>query len=208
MPTIADAVRPRRTGAILANWLLAYVFALFAYAHARMFVEHPRLSLALIVAVEALLVVFILTRKDADQTRHSWKTWLSTVAGTFCPLLLRPVEAPADMLAGQMLQLAGAGLQIAALASLNRSMGLLPAHRGVKSRGLYCFVRHPLYVAYAITLTGYLISNLSVYNATVISIGMAFQLWRIHNEEKLLLQYPDYVTFAAKTRWRMIPYVW
>jgi protein-S-isoprenylcysteine O-methyltransferase Ste14 len=86
-------------------------------------------------------------------------------------------------------------------------MGLLPAHRGVKSRGLYAFVRHPLYATYTIALAGYLISNWSIYNAVILVAGTAFQVMRIRNEESLLLDYADYVAFAGRTRWRLLPFV-
>ncbi len=91
---------------------------------------------------------------------------------------------------------------------MNRSLGLLPAHRGIKSDGMYRFVRHPLYTAYTVTLAGYLVSNFSIYNTVVVLAGTAFMIMRIRCEEELLLQYPLYTTYAAKTRWRLIPSVW
>ncbi|NIO39083.1 MAG: isoprenylcysteine carboxyl methyltransferase [Burkholderiales bacterium] len=190
------------------NCALAIVFLLFAVAHAQQFLAAPRFSLVLLVGVETILVVLFLVRKDADQTLHSWQAWLTTALGTMCPLLLRPTEMAEDLLIGQIIQTLGVAFQIAALLSLNRSMGLLPAHRGIKTGGVYGIVRHPLYAAYGIVLIGYLINNWSVYNAAVIAGGMAFQMCRIHYEETLLRGYPDYVTFASKTRWRLVPYVW
>jgi protein-S-isoprenylcysteine O-methyltransferase Ste14 len=192
----------------LANWSLAVVFAFFAYAHVHQFLDQPRASLVLIVLMESLLVFFILVRREPDKTWHSPNTWLTTVCGTAFPLLLRPADVPADLLLGQTLQLAGAALQVAALVSLNRSMGLLPAHRGVQTSGLYRFVRHPLYAAYFVSLAGYLISNVSLYNLVIIVGGSAMQVMRLLNEERLLSAYPDYVAFAGKTRWRLVPFVW
>jgi len=109
---------------------------------------------------------------------------------------------------GQILQVAGSLLQIGALIALNRSLGLLPAHRGIKSDGPYRFVRHPLYTAYLLTFAGYLISNLSAQNAIVVFAGTAFLVMRIRYEERLLHQYPLYASYAEKTPWRLIPSVW
>ena len=67
-----------------------------------------------------------------------------------------------------------------ALLSLNRSIGLLPAYRGVQSGRLYSWVRHPLYTAYMITFLGYLINNQSFYNAAVVLAGTAFLVMRIY----------------------------
>lgn len=192
----------------MANWSLAVVFAFFAYAHVRQFIDQPRVSVVLIVVMESLLVLFLLVRREPDRTWHSWNTWLTTLCGTAFPLLLRPADVPADLLLGQALQVAGAALQVAALVSLNRSMGLLPAHRGVQTSGLYRFVRHPLYAAYCVSLMGYLISNASAYNVMIIVAGSAMQIARILNEERLLFAYPDYVAFAGRTRWRLVPFVW
>jgi protein-S-isoprenylcysteine O-methyltransferase Ste14 len=198
-PTLRDA---------LINCALAVVFALFAFAHFQQFVEGPRLSLVLLVGVETILVVLFLVRKDADRTLHSWKTWLTTSAGTLFPLFLRPAVVVEDMLAGQILQIIGVTIQLAALLSLNRSMGLLPAHREVKTSGIYRLVRHPLYAGYGVVLIGYLISNWSAYNVAIIVGGMAFQVLRIRYEELLLFRYPEYVSFAARTRWRLLPFFW
>ncbi len=205
---MTNKVSLRGLGLAATNLLLAFVYALFAYAHVRLFLEQPRLSLVLIVGMETLLVVFIIVRKDPDKTWHSWQTWLTSTGGTLFPLLLRPTAVPDDLLLGQILQIFGVMLQIWALISLNKSFGILPAYRGVKSDGLYRFVRHPLYAAYEIALAGYLINNLSIYNAVVIVVGTAFQVMRIQNEERLLLEYPDYIVFADKTKWRLSPFIW
>lgn len=198
----------RGVGTAATNLLLGFLFLAFAYSHLWQFIETPRLSLLLIVAVESMIAVLLIIRRDPDRTHHSWKTWLATFGGTLAQLLLRPTEAPADLLAGQGLQLVGFMLQIAAVLSLNRSFGLLPAHRGVKSDGLYRWVRHPLYSAYLFAHFGYLINNFSGYNLAIIAIATAFQVLRIMQEERLLSEYESYVQYASRTRWRLIPAVW
>lgn len=198
----------RGIGLALSNVTLAACFFLFAYGHVESFLDHPRLSVLLIIISETIVAVLLLVRRDPDETRHTWQTWITTTGGTLAPFLLRPTDVAEDLLLGQILQVAGALLQLGALASLNRSLGLLPAHRGIKSDGMYRFVRHPLYTAYTVTLAGYLISNLSIYNTIVVLAGTAFMVMRIRCEEDLLLQYPLYTSYADKTRWRLIPSVW
>jgi protein-S-isoprenylcysteine O-methyltransferase Ste14 len=112
------------------------------------------------------------------------------------------------LLLGEILQITAFILQIAALLYLNRSFGLLPAHRGVKSGGLYGWVRHPLYTAYVIMFLGYWINNQSLNNAAVIVAGAAFLVMRIHYEEALLFKYADYTRYAKRIRWRLIPSIW
>ncbi len=199
----------RGIGVAISNVFLATCFFLFAYGHAESFLEHPRLSVLLIIITETIVAVLLLVRRDPDETRHTWQTWITTTGGTLAPFFLRPTDVSEDLLLGQILQVAGTLLQLGALVALNRSLGLLPAHRGIKSDGLYRFVRHPLYTAYTVTFAGYLVSNLSIYNTIIVILaGTAFMVMRIRCEEDLLRQYPVYASYAEKTRWRLIPSVW
>ena len=198
----------RGIGLALTNFLLAACYGLFAYSNLNSFLDNPRLSVFLIVVAETIAAMFLIIRRDPDETWHSWQTWLTTTCGTLAPLLLRPVEAAEDLPIGEALLLFGFIIQILALVSLNRSFGLLPALRGVKSSGLYGWVRHPLYSAYVVYFIGYLINNQSFNNAAVAVLGIAFLVMRIHYEEALLIKQADYKQYLSKTRWRLIPAVW
>jgi protein-S-isoprenylcysteine O-methyltransferase Ste14 len=198
----------RGIGLAFTNMGLATLFILFALSNARSFIENPRLSVLLIVVAETIAAVFLIIRRDPDETGHSWQAWSTTTCGTLAPFLLRPVAGSEDLLHGDVLILVGFAMQIVALLSLNRSFGLLPALRGVKSRGLYSWVRHPLYAAYVLIFTGYLINNQSLNNAAVVIFGTVFLVLRIHYEEELLIKYADYKRYASQIRWRLIPSVW
>ena len=198
----------RGLGLALVNMLLATLFILFAIANAKSFLVNPRLSVFLIVVTEMIVAVFLVIRRDPDETHHSWKTWLTTTCGTLAPFLLRPVDASADVLLGNVLQISGFLLQIFALLALNRCIGLLPAYRGVKSSGLYGWVRHPLYMAYVVTFFGYLFNNPSIGNLGIVLGGTGFLVMRIRYEESLLYNYADYVDYARRTRWHLMPGVW
>ena len=198
----------RGIGLAFTNMLLAAFFVLFAYANFQSFLANPRLSVSLIVVAETIAALFLIIRRDPDATRHSWQTWLTTTCGTVAPLLLRPVEAAEDVPLGEILIVFGLAMQILSLASLNRSFGLLPALRGVKSGGMYSWVRHPLYAAYVIMFLGYLVNNQSLSNVAVAIFGIAFLVMRIHYEEDFLIQQADYRRYVSRTRWRLIPAVW
>lgn len=198
----------RGIGLAFTNMLLATFFIFFAFANAQSFLENPRLSVFLIVVAETIAAIFLIIRRDPQETRHSWQTWLTTTCGTLSPFLLRPVEGAEDILVGDILLVFGFVILIFGFASLNRSFGLLPAFRGVKSGGLYGWVRHPLYASYVIVFLGYLINNQSLVNAAVVVFGIAFLVMRIHYEEDLLIQHAEYKHYASRTRWRLIPSVW
>lgn len=198
----------RRFGSAMTNILLANCFGLFALANAKSFIENPRLSVFLIVVTETIVVIFLLIRRDPDETKHSWQTWITSACGTLWPFLLRPTAGTADLLPGEILQIAGFILQIAALLALNRSIGILPAYREIKTAGMYKWVRHPLYTAYIVTYLGYLINNQSLSNLAIAIVGTAFLVMRIHYEEELLLKYAEYTRYANRIRWRLIPSLW
>ena len=90
-------------------------------------------------------------------------------------------------------------LQIAAVLSLNRSFGLLPAHRGVKSDGLYRWVRHPLYTAGLMFI--WLAPLMSV---NLLALNLGFSLYIVVGayieERKLVAEFgPAYTAYQRET---------
>jgi protein-S-isoprenylcysteine O-methyltransferase Ste14 len=198
----------RGIGLASTNILLANLYLLFAIANGKSFIANPRLSVLLIVLMETIAAIFLIIRRDPDETQHTWQTWTTTTFGTLAPTLFRPIEATADLMLGEILQIGGFGMQIAALLCLSRSFGLLPAYRGVKSYGPYSWVRHPLYTAYVMSFIGYWVNNQSLHNAAIVLFGTAFLVMRIYYEEALLVKYADYRRYANRTRWRLVPSLW
>ncbi len=197
-----------RLGAVLSRFTLMMLTAFFALAHYAALKEEFRLSLALIVVFEGLLVLMIATRRDFSSVDLRPLAVLAGLIGSFAPLLLRPVAGAEDLLAGQLLQILGTLLQVGAALSLGRSFGLVPANRGIKSGGMFRLVRHPFYFAYIVGQTGYLISNFSTKNAAVILMGTTFQVVRIRYEEGLLLESEEYQNYAENVRWHLVPGLW
>jgi protein-S-isoprenylcysteine O-methyltransferase Ste14 len=205
-------MRPAVTHAGLAvafaNVALSALYLAFAFAQVGSFRVHPRASVLLIVAVETLFAVFFLLRRTASAASTSPVAWVSTTCGTFLPLLLRPSADTHDPLAAEVVQAAGLAFAVAGILSLNRSLGLLPANRGVRTTGAYRAVRHPLYAAYLVTHLGYVTSNLTAWNVAILCATVAAQLVRISSEERLLSSDPAYVAYRQRTRWRLVPFVY
>jgi protein-S-isoprenylcysteine O-methyltransferase Ste14 len=189
------------------NLLAALLYGTFVAVHVQAFAVNPRPSLLLIVAMEGVVTVLLVVRSRASQASLSPYSWLTTMGGTLAPFLLRPGAEAADSAAGQLLQLLGGCLAIGALLSLQRSFGLLPAIRALRFQGAYRWVRHPIYAAYTIQNVGYLLNNRTLANLTVVLVALLFQVLRVYNEERLLLEVPSYREYARRTRWRMLPLV-
>jgi protein-S-isoprenylcysteine O-methyltransferase Ste14 len=147
-------MRPAVTRAGLAaaftNVTLSALYLAFGYAQVQSFRVHPRASALLVVAVETLFALFFLLRRSASAASTSKVACVSSMCGTFLPLLLRPSAAAEELLAAELVQAAGLAFAVAGILSLNTSVGLLPANRGVRTTGAYRAVRHPLYAAYLV----------------------------------------------------------
>jgi protein-S-isoprenylcysteine O-methyltransferase Ste14 len=186
---------------------LAALYVAFAYGQLRQFVQTQRPSAPILVATELVFAFFFLFRKPAEDVSRSAWDWFTTVGGTAAPLLLRATAAPNDLLAAEALQIFGATGSLLGIVFLNRSIGVVPAYREVKTSGVYRLVRHPLYAAYTLSNIGYVLSNCSVWNIAVLAAAFTFQVARIFNEERLLERHASYRAYQARTRFRLLPFV-
>lgn len=109
---------------------------------------------------------------------------------------------------GLALVITGAFLSLAGLISLGRFFGVRPAMRGLATRGSYRMVRHPLYMAYVVQDIGYNLQEFSVGTLILVGLGWASMIYRIHAEERVLSQSPEWAAYAARVRYRLLPGVW
>ena len=64
---------------------------------------------------------------------------------------------------------------IAALLSLQRSFGIVPANRGIREGGLYRIVRHPLYAAELLVFLGVVLVTPTPWNILIWTIECGVQ---------------------------------
>ncbi len=194
---------------LLSTAALSTLYVLFVFAHLSDLVENGfRLSLALIVAFETVMVLLVFFRRPSEEADLSSMAVVAGFVGSFAVLALRPVEGGQDLLVGQVLQIIGALFQLGSSASIGRSFGIVPANRGIQTNGLYRMVRHPFYMSYIISQLGYLISNFTVWNVGVLVTATVFQVLRIIYEERLLSNDQEYVAYTDTVRWHLVPWVW
>lgn len=129
-------------------------------------------------------------------------------AGYFLAFDLDPALGGPLAPAGRAVLLAGCALCAAALASLGRSFGVLPAQRGVATNGLYRLVRHPLYAAYVVMDAGFLLLHPSPRNVVVLLAGLALYTLRIEGEERVLARAAAWRAYRRRVRWRLVPGLW
>lgn len=163
------------------------------------------IPVTLLLVSEGLIIVLLLIRRPTDNISTSFWDWFVAFSGSFLPLLVRKSEEPFVLYVAAGFMIFGMITHIGAKLSLFRSFGIVAANRGVKVKGLYAIVRHPMYAGYFYTHIGFLLSTPSVWNFVVYTCTWGFLLARIFAEEKILLQSPDYQEYVKWVRFRLIP---
>jgi protein-S-isoprenylcysteine O-methyltransferase Ste14 len=159
-----------------------------------------------IASADVVTVSYVLVRRPAVSVSPDPTDWMLAWGGTLLAMLARPGgTALIPPTAAFGLMALGLVVTLAAKFSLARSFGLAPANRGVRMRGAYVFVRHPMYVGYTLAHIAYLLMNPTVLNALLIGVTFAVQCGRILREERWLMQDRAYRRYARVVRYRMIP---
>jgi protein-S-isoprenylcysteine O-methyltransferase Ste14 len=159
------------------------------------------LGLFLFVTLTAAL---FLLRHPARRTGTLWEG-LVAFAGTFLPMFVLSPAPGAVPGVGEAIQLIGLAGMVAAMISLAGSFGITPTDRGLRTTGLYRFVRHPLYAAELCFISGYVLANPSWRNLIGLIALAAIQIVRITREERIL---DGYAGYAEQVRYRLVPFVW
>jgi protein-S-isoprenylcysteine O-methyltransferase Ste14 len=178
-----------------------------AYPELLWLAASTNLQAALLVISESLGVFLILTRRSATTASTRPIDWILSLMAVNAPFLVVPAAASTLMplQIATTLMLAGMMVQISAKTALWRSFGLIPANRGIKTKGPYRFVRHPMYAGYTLTHIGFLLGFPSLQNALLYFTAFLIEVARLFREESILKQDPLYREYAARVRYRLVP---
>jgi len=157
---------------------------------------------------EGIIVFFLLIRRSTTEISLRPQDWAVALLATTAPLLIVKGAAPTNLEAGLFLLLFGTLTQVVAKLSLRRSFGLVAANRGVKTGGVYRYVRHPMYLGYMISHVGFLLMSPSVWNAFVYVVCWGCLILRIAFEERVLSKDETYQAFKLRVPHRLIPGVY
>src|ERR1700686_1723633 len=127
---------------IIANVVVVVALGLLAYTCYRKYHDTGSINWRGLLVVNTVSVTMYVAKRDAAAISRSPALWLLAFAGSCLPLVLRPTAPMAFSSVGNVVQLLGVCALLAALLSLQRSYGIVPAHRGIRTQGLYNLVRH------------------------------------------------------------------
>ena len=164
---------------------------------------HPQV--ALFLASEILGVVLLLTQRRGEWTTEP-RAVLIAFVGTGAGLMVAPggVALASDAVSTALI-LAGGAIALAAKVCIGRSFGVIPANRGVKRRGVYRLIRHPMYFGYMLNHIGFMLLYGSARNLAVYAVSWTFLWLRVLEEEKFLRRDPAYRDYAEQVRFRLLP---
>ena len=190
-----------------ARMIVIGLFTLMAIRIGGDFLETGRMTGLLLLASETLVVVLTVLRRTTSAVDRSYRARVLTAFSMMGPVLVRPsaVGALAPEAATVLLSAAGLTVVIAGKLSLGRSFGLMPANRGVVSSGLYRLVRHPIYLGYLITHSGFVAANPTVWNVAMLVGADVALMWRAVCEEQTLGKDEAYRAYQSTVRWRVVP---
>jgi protein-S-isoprenylcysteine O-methyltransferase Ste14 len=191
------------------NILLAGIYFAVALPMAK-YDWGSRIANAIWVLGAILIGVMTLFRRPPTDVKIGAAALITNAAALFTPALMRP-GLPAGGIVGAVgigLELAGVLLSQVTRLTMGRSFGMLPAHRGIVTRGPFRLVRHPVYLGWLVLGAGFATYYPSRANAIIMLATLPLVIWRIILEEELLVRDPAYREYQSRVPYRLIPFVY
>jgi len=204
---VASPFQVHHAADLLARAAIVVLFTFMAVRFATDFIETGRVTGLFLLLSEALVVVLTVVRRSALAVDRSFRARVLTGVSVLGPPLLAPGTAAALAPESLTVALSCAGLAvvIAGKITLGRSFALLPANRGIVSRGLYRVVRHPIYMGYLVSHVAFLVASPTLWNIAALIVADGALLARAVCEEETLAKDPAYGEYQSRVRWRVAP---
>jgi len=195
-----------RTIAAIACVPIAYGLY-YRYTH----FHHGLPLFASVLNTVVLIVTMLIRRPPKRVTPNPWYWLLAFVASywlVFIIFFLQRGNALVPNWITNSLAILGLVVMLWARISLGRNIGLVPAQGELVHSGAYAFMRHPVYTAFLLTSTAFVLRAYSPLNVLLMGLGV-FWFIPIKSlvEENFLRADPQYAAYMQKVRARWIPFV-
>jgi protein-S-isoprenylcysteine O-methyltransferase Ste14 len=210
-PFARPRARSRAVAAVVLDWIeRTFILALYGGLVVRLVMASladGALGNLVLLPSEGLVLLFIMIRRTTNDVSRSPAHWALALGATAAPMLVQaaPGRSLVPPAVGVALILMGMVVQVHAKLVLGRSMGCVPANRGLKFSGPYRHLRHPMYAGYLLGHFGFLLMNPVLANAALYLACLAMQVPRLLIEERLLSRDPLYVRYTTSVRYRLFP---
>jgi protein-S-isoprenylcysteine O-methyltransferase Ste14 len=156
-----------------------------------------------------LIITMVIRRTPVRVTPNPW-FWLLAFVATYGVLTFTaftPNGHPiVPLIVSDALAVVSAIVFIYARLSLGRSIGFVPANRGIVTRGAYKFVRHPIYTGAFLAMLALVLRSYSRLNLVLgATIVLLFMVKSIVEEYFLKRDDPAYAAYLQRVRWRWFP---
>ena len=203
------SARWHRRGSQVQDAFLVVITALFVYVYGKDVITDHKVTSLFFAVEQSILVVMFLARRRSQATSTRPIDWFAATIGGWLPLAMRPQDIGGQAaLVGTGLQLLGLTITTIGFLALGKSFGVVAANRGLKVKGPYSIVRHPIYFSHTVTMSGFVIANFTPLNLAILVVVSVFQIVRIHGEERVLTATGDYASYKDRVPYRLIPGVY
>lgn len=181
--------------------------SIFLYRAVVIWLPNPTVTVFLLAIGEAVTIGFLLAARFPKARAWDPVSLVCTGVGSFYFLFVIVDQGLtlAPLWLTSAIQVAGICTQIFSKACLGRSFGLVPANRGIVTKGPYGWVRHPVYLGYLTSHVGFLLASFTWRNAALYTALYFFQGVRMFREERLLRTDPEYDAYMRRVKFRLIP---
>lgn len=205
-------------GSLLVGWAIpSFLYALLAISKVTQAFESQRFSARLYLVLSAALwvmfLVFTQRRRAPLRRNRAVGSVLAAMAAAVVGALFGltgVAEHSGRLLVADVLLLSGLAFSIYAAAYLGRCFGVMADARGLVTSGPYQLVRHPLYLGEIVTMGGMVVGSQKVALAGIaLVLIVALQVTRARFEEQTIAAaFPEYLSYAHRVRYRIVPKVY